>query len=154
MAKQLTATVILTNPKTRLAETFRPGEPVPGWASRLITNPAAWGEADAAPAPQAAAAPVTPATPSTPASAASADSAANAAAVPPAPPEPSSTPATATSAADPAGDDDEAAVLEEPPRKGRGSSLEAWQGHADALGIEYDNDASRDDIIAAVDARV
>jgi hypothetical protein len=40
----------------------------------------------------------------------------------------------------------------EPPRSGRGSGVEAWRAHAAHLGVEVPDDASRDDIIAAVDA--
>lgn len=36
-----------------------------------------------------------------------------------------------------------------PPRAGRGSSLDAWRGYADAVGVTYPADAGRDDIIAA-----
>ena len=42
--KTLIAAVILANPKTGQPETFLPGADVPGWASKLITNPSAWGE--------------------------------------------------------------------------------------------------------------
>lgn len=40
----------------------------------------------------------------------------------------------------------------EPPRSGKGSGVEAWQRYADAQGVGYDSEMSRDDIIAAVDA--
>lgn len=40
----------------------------------------------------------------------------------------------------------------EPPRAGRGSGKEAWAEYATGLGVEFDPEASRDDIIAAVDA--
>jgi hypothetical protein len=40
----------------------------------------------------------------------------------------------------------------EPPRSGKGSSTEAWQKYAASLGVEVPEDASRDDIVAAVDA--
>ncbi|GAA0494821.1 hypothetical protein Ade02nite_19660 [Paractinoplanes deccanensis] len=36
-----------------------------------------------------------------------------------------------------------------PPRSGRGSGLPAWQAWADLARVEYDEDASRDDVIAA-----
>ena len=39
----------------------------------------------------------------------------------------------------------------EPPRSGKGSSTEAWQKYAASLGVEVPEDASRDDIVAAVD---
>ncbi len=42
--KTLIAAVILANPKTGQPETFLPGDAVPAWAAKLITNPSAWGE--------------------------------------------------------------------------------------------------------------
>lgn len=45
------------------------------------------------------------------------------------------------------------ATADEPPRSGRGSGVEAWRTHAAALGVQVADDASRDDIIAAVDNR-
>lgn len=39
----------------------------------------------------------------------------------------------------------------EPPRSGRGSSVEAWRDYAVVAGVEVEDDATRDDIIAAVD---
>lgn len=39
-----------------------------------------------------------------------------------------------------------------PPRAGKGSGLEAWQTYADDKGIAYPEGATRDEIIAAVDA--
>jgi hypothetical protein len=45
------------------------------------------------------------------------------------------------------------APVEEPPRNGPGSGREAWATHAAALGVETAEDATRDDIIAAVDAK-
>jgi hypothetical protein len=41
---------------------------------------------------------------------------------------------------------------EAPPRSGAGSGLEAWRAYAESLGIEIGEDATRDEIIAAVDA--
>lgn len=40
----------------------------------------------------------------------------------------------------------------EPPRAGRGSSVESWIAYADSIGIQVADDSSRDDVIAAVDA--
>lgn len=40
----------------------------------------------------------------------------------------------------------------QPPRAGKGSGLEAWQKFADDNQISYPEGASRDEIIAAVDA--
>jgi hypothetical protein len=42
---------------------------------------------------------------------------------------------------------------DEPPRSGAGSGKEAWRSHAEGLGIDVPDDASRDDIIALVDRR-
>jgi hypothetical protein len=39
----------------------------------------------------------------------------------------------------------------EPPRAGKGSGRDAWAAYAESLGVEFDEDATRDDIIAAVD---
>lgn len=130
MAKQLSRVVVLTNPETRNAEVFRPGDDVPAWAREVITNPTAWDGGDTADS--------TPEPPKQPEPLKDPE--------PPKEPEPPSNPA-----GDGTGDDPKDAI-EEPPRAGRGSSLEAWQGYADALGIEYANDATRDDIVAAVDA--
>jgi len=41
---------------------------------------------------------------------------------------------------------------EEPPRVGKGSGVKAWQEYAEAIGVEVPDGASRDEIIAAVDA--
>lgn len=41
---------------------------------------------------------------------------------------------------------------EEPPRAGKGSGREAWVTYAETVGIEHDEDATRDEIIAAIDA--
>ena len=40
----------------------------------------------------------------------------------------------------------------EPPRNGAGSGRDAWAGYAQHLGLEFDDEASRDDLIALVDA--
>lgn len=46
-----------------------------------------------------------------------------------------------------------ASSVPEPPRVGRGSSRDMWAAYAESLGISVADDASRDDIVAAVDAR-
>jgi hypothetical protein len=56
----------------------------------------------------------------------------------------------ATSAAPLTGTPDDDAPVE-PPRSGRGASKAAWAAYAATLGIESAPDASREDIIAAVD---
>lgn len=45
----------------------------------------------------------------------------------------------------------EAAVVPEPPRGGTGSGVDVWREYATRIGVEFDEDASRDDIVAAVD---
>lgn len=46
---------------------------------------------------------------------------------------------------------DDPAVGNEPPRAGKGSGRSEWAAYATSLGIVVDPDATRDDIIAAVD---
>lgn len=41
----------------------------------------------------------------------------------------------------------------EPPRAGRGSGASAWRSYAAAVGVDVPDGASRDEIVAAVDAR-
>lgn len=55
---------------------------------------------------------------------------------------------------DGADESDEGAVVapEEPPRAGEGSGRDVWAAHAAAVGVAHEEDASRADIIAAVDA--
>lgn len=52
------------------------------------------------------------------------------------------------------GDDAEEASAEgtPPPKSGRGSSVEAWAAYADAHDVTVDDDAKREDIIAACEA--
>src|SRR5687768_548561 len=45
----------------------------------------------------------------------------------------------------------EATEVPEPPRGGAGSGVEAWREYATKTGVEFDEYASRDDIVAAVD---
>lgn len=45
----------------------------------------------------------------------------------------------------------EAAKVPEPPRGGAGSGVDAWRDYATQTGVEFDDDMSRDEIIAAVD---
>lgn len=40
---------------------------------------------------------------------------------------------------------------QEPPRSGRGSGVDAWREYADSLGVQYPQDATRDDIVALID---
>jgi hypothetical protein len=46
---------------------------------------------------------------------------------------------------------EQASVIPEPPRGGAGSGVDAWRDYATKTGVEFDDDMSRDDIIAAVD---
>lgn len=39
-----------------------------------------------------------------------------------------------------------------PPKQGKGSGVKAWRAYADTKGFETDDDISRDEIIAALDA--
>lgn len=41
--------------------------------------------------------------------------------------------------------------LPEPPRSGNGSGVAAWREYADAIGVEYPESATRDEIVALVD---
>jgi len=43
------------------------------------------------------------------------------------------------------------AEIPEPPRGGAGSGVDAWREYATKTGVEFDADATRDDIMAAVD---
>lgn len=44
-----------------------------------------------------------------------------------------------------------ASQIPEPPRGGAGSGVDAWREYASQTGVEFDDDMTRDDIIAAVD---
>lgn len=46
MARQLQARVFAVNPETGETEAFGPGDDVPSWARKVITNPAAWAPSD------------------------------------------------------------------------------------------------------------
>lgn len=46
----------------------------------------------------------------------------------------------------------DATAGEPPPKAGRGSNREAWVAYAQASGVQVDDDASRDDVVAALDA--
>lgn len=43
-------------------------------------------------------------------------------------------------------------AVAEPPRSGSGSTREAWATYANQTGVPVSDDATRDDVIAAVDA--
>ncbi|OUD02565.1 hypothetical protein [Streptomyces swartbergensis] len=85
---------------------YGPGEDVPAWARKQITNPKAWGEGEAAATSSAEAPP-------------------------------------------PAGTGDD---LEAPPRAGKGSGVDAWRAFAERKGVDVDQDATREQIIAACEA--
>ena len=40
-----------------------------------------------------------------------------------------------------------------PPRAGKGSGRAEWAAYAESVGVQVDDDATRDEIIAAVDAK-
>lgn len=46
---------------------------------------------------------------------------------------------------------EEAAAPQEPPRSGKGASAESWRAYAQEIGVDVDESAGRDDVIAAVD---
>lgn len=67
--------------------------------------------------------------------------------------EPGEVDSPVPAAPEPAGDAETThASTEAPPRAGRGSSRDAWVEYAATLGVTVPEGASRDDIIAAVDA--
>jgi hypothetical protein len=103
---------------------FGPGDDVPEWAAARITNPKAWKDG------------VLP------------DVAEQTAAEDPGTGggEPTTTAEAQT------GGGQGSTELQEPPRSGAGSGLEAWVEYAKALGYEVAEGAKRDDIIAAIDA--
>lgn len=84
---------------------FGPGDDVPAWARKQITNPKAWGVVEPADSSQA-------------------------------------------EVSAPAG----VGVIEAPPRSGRGSGVEAWRAFAERKGVDVDQDATREDVIAACEA--
>lgn len=106
--KQLVAHVHVRDLAGR-AVAFGPGDGVPTWARKQISNPKAWGEGE------------------------------------PAEPAPTSPPTSA-------GDGEGEGSLEAPPRSGKGSGVEAWRAFAERKGVDVDQDASREDVIAACEA--
>lgn len=54
--------------------------------------------------------------------------------------------------AGPAASGDEQGTVSPPPKAGQGSSAEAWRTYAAAVDVEVPADASRDDVIAALEA--
>lgn len=59
---------------------------------------------------------------------------------------------TAAQTPEPVPEDDHPGDLPAPPKHGKGSSVDAWREHAEALGFDVSQDASREEIIAAVEA--
>ncbi|WP_329151223.1 hypothetical protein OIU91_28385 [Streptomyces sp. NBC_01456] len=101
--QQLVATVHVRDLQGRTV-VLEPGDDVPAWAVRQITNPKAWVEVvDTVDVAQA-----------------------------PTPPG--------------------AGGVEAPPRSGKGSGVEAWRSFADRKGVDVDQDATREDVIAACEA--
>jgi hypothetical protein len=85
---------------------YGPGDDVPAWARKQISNPKAWGDVESAEPSQAETPP-------------------------------------------PAGTGDELAA---PPRAGKGSGVDAWRTFAERKGVDVDQDASREQIIAACES--
>ena len=132
--RELARSVTLRDDKFRLV-TFAAGSTPPAWAQARITNPSAWGSAaQSAPTPSGAgtASPETPdETPETPS------------------PEPDQAPPAEAPEAE---DEDLLGELPEPAKRGAGSGRDAWAAYATSKGVTFADDASRDDIIAAVEA--
>lgn len=99
---------------------YGPGDKVPGAVAKLITAPDVWEEGEAD-EPLGSSAPAAPVTPTAP-----------------------SAPAAAAPAPAPA---TEPGI---PPKKGKGSGVEAWRAYADAKGFDIDADVKREDIIHAL----
>lgn len=127
MSKQLATAVHIT--QDGIVHTFLPGSTPPKWARDIITNPKAWGDDDGSADPEAA--PETEAAPS------AEDTASPQ-------PEVEASPADAPAAEKP--------QVDIPPKAGRGSSATAWRAYADAQGFDSDEDATREEIIATLDA--
>ncbi|MGW7248823.1 hypothetical protein [Streptomyces decoyicus] len=101
-SKQLTATVHVRDLQGRTVA-FGPGDDVPAWAAKQITNPKAWGDgADSVDVVEV-----------------------------PTPP---------------------GVGVEPPPRSGKGSGVEAWRAFAERKGVDVDQDATREDVVAACEA--
>lgn len=129
---------------------WRPGDVVPEWAARRITNPAVWapnerGESVSRAAGVPEGVGPTDAGGPTPSGASVTTAitrpALAAVAVPTAEPGPE-TPAISLPVWEP---------LSEPPRSGPGSNRKAWAEYAASIGIEYTATDGRDALIAAVD---
>ena len=113
--------------------TFLPGDAVPEWVARRITNPAVWADGGGYLA-------------SNPGPVAPEDAGPGGAGGPASsPPDEPGSPAVSRSKNSSSG---------EPPRSGPGSNRRAWADYANTIGVEYDvTTDGRDAIIAAVDAR-
>lgn len=140
MAKgTLAVSVTLRDPKTHKLVSFAVGDKPPKWAKDAITNPAAWeGKVSAAPASGVRAVKAAE-EPDTGAEGAGGT-------------DTEDEGATGTQEAQDGQESQEEEAVSEPARAGKGSSLSAWQSYVDLLGIEYDEDATRDDLIELVDA--
>lgn len=130
MSRRIAVNIADTNPETGMVEVFVVGESLPAWAAARVTNPDVWADGPGvgdAPAPDA----VVEVT--------AAD--------------------VARSIVDggpvdlPGGGSIEAqvSVVDEPPRSGKGSGLDAWRTFAEGLGIDTEG-MDRSEIIEAVDA--
>ncbi len=127
--------VHIKHPETGQAHVFGPADPVPAWAQAAITNPKAWAIAPEQPAPAAAKAPSAPTTAKP--------------AVKPVEAAASAVAVNDVAANDGGGDD--SAKPKPPPKSGAGSGKEAWSAYATSLGAEVKPEATREDIIAAIE---
>ncbi|WP_163275335.1 hypothetical protein [Cellulomonas iranensis] len=155
MAARLTGFVHVTHPENGDVVAFGPDDRVPGWAKGLITNPAAWSE-DPAAEPERR-----PATKKRAANTARDDADATAEDAVPRGAAADAGSAPQDASGDAGADPDDAAAEEQEtpqgddgePAKPRGNGArDAWAKWADSLGVTYDEDATRDEIKAAVEA--
>lgn len=157
MAARLTGFVHVTHPETGDPGVFGPDDRVPGWAKGLITNPAAWTETPASDPEHRQASKKRGASTArddvdaSPDTAAPHEAAADAGGAPQG--------ASGHDGGNPQGDADAAGEQDPPqadtgePAKPRGNGArDAWAKWADSLGVTYDEDATRDEIKAAVEA--
>lgn len=114
---------------------YGPGDKVPGAVAKLISAPGVWEEDGSSDADTSSA--------STTDSGGGTDPAGSSE-------TPPATAAGTDPAAPPAGAD--ADTVAPPPKKGKGSGVEAWRKYADAKGFDIDADVNREDIIHALTA--
>lgn len=125
----LARSVTLRDPDTFRLVTFSAGEAPPAWAAKLITNPSAWGS-DSAPTSEGE---------SSSLPAGNTD------------PGQGTTETGGGSETDAQGGEDLIGDVP-PPKNGAGSGRDAWVAYANSKNVAFADDASRADIIAAVEA--